>query len=74
MLNRLRFFLEQPLISNELLQFSSDSLSSSLIKVHILRRKRLQADSVSLQWIVVNLIEKYDVNSKQEKNGENEGE
>lgn len=54
--------------------FPAITLSSSLIKVHILRRKRLQADSVSLQWIVVNLIEKYDVNSKQEKNGENEGE
>lgn len=54
--------------------FPAITLSSSLIKVHILRRKRLQADSVSLQWIVVNLIEKNDVNSKQEKNGENEGE
>lgn len=54
--------------------FPAITLSSSLIKVHILRRKRLQADSVSLQWIVVNLIEKYDENSKQEKNGENEGE
>lgn len=54
--------------------FPAITVSSSLIKVPILRRKRLQADSVSLQWIVVNLIEKYDVNSKQEKNGENEGE
>lgn len=54
--------------------FPAITLSSSLIKVHILRRKSLQADSVWLQWIVVNLIEKYYVNSNQEQNGENEGE
>lgn len=56
------------------LSFPAITLTSSLIKVHFLRQKRLQADSVWLQWIVVNLIEKYDVNSNQEQNGDNEGE